>query len=203
MTKIKICGLFRAEDVEFVNEAGPDYAGFVIGFPKSHRNVEPDRARALREGLRAGIRPVGVFVDAPVETVAALLKGKTIEVAQLHGGEDEDYMRRLRLLVPGCEIWKAFKVRSSQDLRAARDCSADKVLLDNGQGTGARFDWSLLKGFARPYLLAGGLTPENLPEAVRSLHPLGVDISGGVETDGHKDRQKILAAVRAVRGKEG
>lgn len=202
MTKIKICGLYRPQDVEYVNRARPDWCGFIIDFPKSHRNVSPEQARELRKNLAPGIIPVGVFVDCPVGTVAALLNDGTVSVAQLHGHEDAGYIAALRKAAPGCTVWKAFKVRAPADLAAANASSADMVLLDNGYGTGEPFDWSLAGGVTRPYILAGGLTPENIPAAVRALHPYGLDISSGVETDKKKDPDKILAAVHAAR-KEG
>ena len=199
MTKIKICGLFRECDVEAVNEVRPDWCGFIVNFPRSHRNLSPDAVRALRAKLDAGIAPVGVFVDQPAEDVAALLNDGTISAAQLHGHENADYIARLRKLAPGRAVWKAFKIREPADLDAANACPADLVVLDNGYGTGASFDWSLAEGVTRPYLLAGGLTPENIPDAVSRLHPWGLDISSGVETDKLKDREKIKAAVRAAR----
>lgn len=199
MTRIKICGLYRPEDIDAVNEARPDFCGFVIGFPRSHRDVSPDGARRLRERLDDGIVPVGVSVDRPVEDVAALLTDGTISVAQLHGHEDAAYIARLRELVPGKTVWKAYRVRTAADLDAARGSTADLPLLDNGYGTGAAFDWSLIRGLGRPWILAGGLDSWNVGEAVRALRPWGVDLSSGVETDRVKDRDKILAAVEAVR----
>lgn len=199
MTRIKICGLYRPEDIRYVNEARPDWCGFILHFPKSHRNVTPDQARALRAELAPGIVPVGVFVDQPAEVPAALLRDGTISVAQLHGHEDDAYLAALRELAPGCVIWKTFQVRSAADLRAVHASAADLVLLDNGCGTGETFDWSLAGGVTRPFLLAGGLTPENIPAAVAVLHPYGLDLSSGVETEKKKDRHKIEAAVAAAR----
>ena len=199
MTKIKICGLFRKCDIEAVNAYRPDWCGFIINFPKSHRNLEPDAVRALRAMLDPGIVPVGVFVDQPPEYVAALLNDGTISVAQLHGHEDAAYIVKLRALAPGCEIWKAVKVRSQADLDAANASTADLVVLDNGYGTGQTFDWSLAGGVDRPFLLAGGLTPENIPDAIQQLHPFGLDISSGVETNRIKDKDKIKAAITAAR----
>ena len=199
MTKIKICGLFQDRDVDFINEAKPDYCGFIINFPKSHRNVAPDRVRGLRQRLDPAVTPVGVFVDQPPESVAALLQDGTISVAQLHGHEDPAYIRFLRALAPGHPIWKAFKIRSPEDLEAAGASIADLILMDSGQGSGQAFDWSLTAGVERPFLLAGGLTPDNIPQAVRSVRPYGLDLSSGVETDRQKDRRKILAAVAAAR----
>ena len=205
MTKIKICGLYRRSDIDYVNRAEPDWCGFVINFPKSHRSVTPEQARELRAGLSRRVRPVGVFVDRPPEEIAALLDDGTLAAAQLHGHEDEAYIARLRFLTrghpmwSGYEIWKAFKLRSSADLDSANASTADLVLLDNGYGTGETFDWSLTGGIKRPFLLAGGLTPDNIPDAIRQLHPYGLDISSGVETAKKKDLNKILAAVTAAR----
>lgn len=199
MTRIKICGLSRPCDVAFVNEARPDWCGFIIDFPRSHRSVTPREALALRRQLAPGIVPVGVTVDQPVEAVAALLRSGAVDVAQLHGTEGESYLAALRALAPGHPLWKAFTLRTPDDLTAALASGADMILLDSGKGTGQTFDWSLLRGVARPFLLAGGLTPENLPRAVREVHPYSVDLSSGVETDRRKDRDKILAAVAAAR----
>ena len=199
MTKIKICGLFRACDIEFVNEAKPDYCGFIIDFPKSHRSVTPGQVRALRENLDPAIVPVGVFVDQPAGAVAELLRDGTVSVAQFHGHEDADYIAALRALAPGYPVWKAFAVRSGADLAAAQASPADLVLLDSGQGTGRRFDWSLVAGVERPFFLAGGLAPDNISQAIEQVRPDGLDLSSGVETERKKDRQKILAAVAAAR----
>ena len=199
MTRIKICGLTRPEDVRYVNTAKPDWCGFILNFPSSRRNVTPEQARALRAGLDPDIRPVGVFVDRPVEEVAALLNSGVISVAQLHGREDNAYISVLRTLAPGCVVWRAFQLRSQADLAAADASGADLVLLDNGRGTGQTFDWSRAGSVHRPFLLAGGLTPESIPRDVAALRPYGLDLSSGVETDGVKDPAKIQAAVTAAR----
>ena len=199
MTRIKICGLSRPCDIAFVNEARPDWCGFIIDFPRSHRSVTPDQALALRRQLAPGIVPVGVTVDQPVEAVAALLRSGAVDVAQLHGTEGESYLAALRTLAPGHPLWKAFTLRTPADLSAVLASSADMILLDSGKGTGHTFDWSLLREVHRPFLLAGGLTPENIPRARQEVHPYGIDLSSGVETDRRKDRDKILAAVAAAR----
>lgn len=182
-----------------VNEAKPDWCGFIVNFPQSRRNVTPERVRELRAKLLPEIIPVGVFVDQPVDLVAALLNEGVVSIAQLHGAEDNDYIAALRKSAPGHPVWKAFKVRSPSELRAAWESDADLVLLDNGAGTGEAFPWAWADGFTRPFLLAGGLTPETIPEAIAALHPYGLDISSGVETDRVKDRKKMIAAVRAAR----
>ncbi|MBR1561043.1 MAG: phosphoribosylanthranilate isomerase [Clostridia bacterium] len=198
MTKIKLCGLSRPRDIEAANRLRPDYVGFVFA-EKSRRYVSPEQAAALKALLDDGIRAVGVFVDADAAFVAGLLDANVIDVAQLHGHEDDAYIRRLRALTDR-PIIQAIRVENEADLRRARSSLADHILLDNGAGgTGAAFDWSLLEGFDRPYFLAGGLGPDNVAEAVRRLHPYAVDVSSGVETDGHKDAQKMRRFVEAVR----
>ena len=204
MAVIKICGLSRPEDIEAVNEAGPEYCGFIIDFPKSHRNVTEEQVWQLRTGLKPGITPVGVIVNQPVMRAAELLNKGIVDVIQLHGQEDEEYIRQLRILTKkkGC-IWKAFKIRCREDLEKALANSADAVVLDNGYGTGETFDWSILAEYReipkdKKIFLAGGLTPENIEEAIHRLDVWGIDISSGVETDKKKDRKKILAAVQAA-----
>ncbi len=199
MTKIKICGLYRPCDIDYVNEAAPDYCGFIIDFPESHRNVTPQQVRDLTRNLAPGIIPVGVLVDQPLEKAAELLQEGIIAAVQLHGREDEEYIAALRSRTAGKPIWKAFRIRGLSDLAAAAASAADQIILDNGGGSGQSFDWSLTAAINRPFFLAGGLNPGNLAAAIRQAKPIGVDLSSGVETDRCKDRQKILAAVTAAR----
>lgn len=197
MTKIKLCGLTRSGDIEAANQLLPDYIGFVFA-AKSRRAVTAETAAALKALLRPEIRAVGVFVDEQPEAVAALLNNGTIELAQLHGHEDEDYLRRLRALTDRLLI-QAFRIASAADLQRAEASSADAVLLDAGAGTGTVFDWTLLRNTSREYFLAGGLNAENVGAAIRTLHPAAVDVSSGIETDGIKDPKKMAAFVKAVR----
>lgn len=199
MTKIKICGLSRDMDAEFVNEARPDYAGFIIGVPKSRRNISEDRAARLRELIDDSVITVGVFIDYPAERVAALLNSGVINAAQLHGSEDDSYIARLRELAPDKAIWKAFVIKSKDDAARAQLSTADMVLLDSGTGSGKSFDWTAAADMEREFILAGGLTPENIGRAIEQVDPYAVDISSGVETDGVKDREKIIAATNAAR----
>jgi phosphoribosylanthranilate isomerase len=201
MTKIKLCGLSRPCDIEWANALMPDYIGFVFA-QKSKRFVSPERVKALREGLDSNIRAVGVFVNEAPEAVADLLNTGTIDMAQLHGGEDEEYIKALRGLTDKPLI-KAFRVDGPADLEKARRSSADYVLLDNGAGgTGTAFDWALLNGFDRPYFLAGGLGPGNVRQAIMALDPFAVDVSSGIETNGAKDYMKMTAFVNAARHEE-
>ena len=197
MTRIKMCGLRRPEDIEAAGELLPEYIGFVF-FPGSKRYVTPETARALKSGLNPGIRAVGVFVDEKPETVAMLLSDGTIDMAQLHGSEDEAYLADLRKRTDKPLI-RAFRVRGAEDALRAQASSADEILLDAGAGDGKTFDWSCLRQVKRPYFLAGGLTPENAGRAVRELKPYAVDVSSGIETGGFKDIVKMRAFVRAVR----
>lgn len=197
--KLKVCGLFRPEDIEYVNEAMPDYCGFVIGFPRSHRNVSPQQVRVLRAALAKGILPIGVFVDQPIHTVAELVLDGTLHGVQLHGREDEIYIQKLRQKIGNAPIMKAFPVKSAEDVEAALKSTADYILLDSGQGSGQTFDWSLLAKVTRPFFLAGGLGPDNLERAMKEIHPWGVDLSSGVEENRIKVREKILAVAAAVK----
>ena len=199
MTKIKICGLKRPEDIAYVNAAKSDFAGFIIDVPKSRRNVSPEKVRELTALLSPEILPVGVFVNAPMETILSLANDGTLKTLQLHGQESQSYLEELKKQV-SIPVIRAFSIRSAEDLTEAEKSPADFVLLDNGAGgTGETFDWSLLSSFKRPFFLAGGLRPENITEAVSRFHPYALDLSSGVETDGYKDKEKIIAAVAAVR----
>ena len=198
-TRIKICGLTRPEDIQAVNQAKPDFCGFIVEFPKSRRNVTVDRLKALRKELDENILPVGVFVNAPVELPAQLLNEGTIALAQLHGQEDEEYITRLKGMTDQLLI-KAFSIKTEADIKKAIRSEAEYILLDQGAGgTGETFDWGLVPAIKRPWFLAGGLDCENLETAIHLLHPWAVDLSSSVETDGHKDPDKILEAVYAVR----
>lgn len=198
MTKIKLCGLSRPCDIRTANELRPDYIGFVFA-PRSPRYVTPGQAAELKKLLAPGIRAAGVFVREDPRAVASLLRADIIDIAQLHGGEDEDYLRTLRALTDRPLI-QAFRIDTADDIRRAGNSSADFILLDSGEGgTGTSFDWTLLGALSRPCFLAGGLDPGNVGEAVRTLHPYAVDVSSGIETGGRKDGAKMKAFVTAVR----
>ena len=166
-TKIKICGLSRMEDIEAVNEACPDYCGFIINYPPSKRNISVDQLAELKKILRKEMKAVGVFVDAPAESVAKLLNENLIDLAQLHGNEDETYIANLKKLTAKPLI-KAVKVSTEEEVKKAFDTVADEVLLDHGKGTGKTFDWSILKAVPdHRYFLAGGLGTENIKDIDR------------------------------------
>lgn len=197
-TKIKICGLRRPEDIDIINSCLPDYAGFIC-CSRFWRYVPRESLRELSAKTDRRIRRVGVFVDDPVEIVSSYIKEGLIDIVQLHGNEDEDYIRRLRELAEKTPVIKAFRIREQADMDRALMCSADMVLLDGGQGQGKTFDWKLVRSWGRKFFLAGGLGPDNLKQAVSALHPYAVDMSSGVETDRCKDADKVRRAVEIVR----
>ena len=159
--------------------------------------------RELAGRLEEGILSVGVFVNAPPELVAELLEEGTLDLAQLHGQEDEIYMAELRRLTEKPLI-QAFSIQTGQDAEQTLESRADYLLLDQGRGgTGQTFDWSLLPEINRPFFLAGGLGEENLERAIRQVRPWAVDLSSSLETDGQKDPEKILRAVDLVRRLNG
>ena len=198
MSKIKICGLSRIEDINYVNSSLPDYIGFV--FAPSRRRIDEKTASSLKERLDGRIKAVGVFVNGDIETIAGLFFGGVIDIAQLHGDEDNDYIRRLKERC-GCPVIKSVGVG---DVLPPLPAAADFVLFDTLSatrgGTGKTFDWSLLRNYSgTPYFLAGGLNCENVTDARRSLAPYCIDVSSGAETDGIKDADKISRIVRLVR----
>ena len=200
MTAIKMCGLTRECDIQAVNEIKPEYIGFVF-WAKSKRYLSPEKALELKKQLDENIKAVGVFVDESVEKVAELLENDIIDIAQLHGHENEDYIKNLREMTDKPMI-QAFRIRSAGDIEKAVRSTADMILLDAGMGNGNVFDWSLIKNIQRPYFLAGGLNGENVAEAVKILKPYAVDVSSGIETDGLKKKKKMAEFSAIVRKEE-
>lgn len=198
MTRIKLCGLTRPEDIAAANALQPEYIGFVFA-AKSKRAVSREMAAALKARLSPQIQAVGVFVNETPEAVASLLNTGIIDIAQLHGQEDETYIRHLRSLT-NKQLVRAFRVDGPESLAKAGKSPADLILLDSGAGgTGTAFDWTVLDKFSRLYFLAGGLDPDTVGDAVKRFHPYAVDVSSGIETAGKKDPAKMAAFVAAVR----
>lgn len=206
--KIKICGMRTLSDIQIVNEALPEFCGFIFD-PSRRRYVEPGKAEELRQNVDPRIRTVGVFVNASEQEITDVLDICPVDAVQLHGAETNVFIKGLRerfLELPGLsevQIIKAFRIDSGDDVRAAEQSEADLILLDHGiGGTGEKFDWSLIRDCGRPFILAGGLSADNVGEAIRLADPWGVDVSSSLETDGHKDRRKVLDFVKEVRGSE-
>lgn len=197
MSKLKLCGIRREEDVEYLNEFPPDYAGFI--FAPTRRYVSPETAKMLISRLDRRIKTVGVFVDMPISEMKTF--ADMLDVFQLHGGEDEGYISQLRKIIPEkCEIWKAVRLKVPEDIDKAERLSADRLLIDaydpkeyGGTGKSARIDLILNREIAKPFFIAGGISADNIAEVNRLLGggAYGFDVSSGIETDGVKDREKI------------
>lgn len=202
MVKVKICGLKRMEDIEYINELLPDYVGFV--FAKSKRQIDIYHARKMIERLNKDIETVGVFVNQDINEVLKIASHLKLNVLQFHGGETPEYIEKFN----GYKAWKAVHVTCAHDLEKLELYDgADALLLDssiNGMygGTGKCFDWNIIKGLKvnKPLVIAGGLNPENVNLVLSELEPFAVDVSSGVETDGVKDYSKIKEFIDKARG---
>lgn len=213
MQKIKLCGMMKPCDIEYANRVKPDFVGFI--FANTRRKISAAQAKQFREALDAEIPAVGVFVNEDISVIASLVQDGCIDMIQLHGEEDADYIRRLREI---CDVpvIKAVKVQTVEQIRQAAALPVDYLLLDTYRkgvlgGTGEAFDWELLREakaaagdtaegalFGKPYFLAGGLHAGNLREAA-ALGSYGLDVSSGIETDGRKDFDKMVEVVNIVR----
>ena len=205
MVKVKICGIKNLQDVQAVNKHRPDFAGFVF-YPLSKRYVSLIVARRLKAALNRHIKTVGVFVNAPVEEIAAAAELGIIDLVQLHGDEGNAYIAELKKICK-LPIIKAVRVQDENDIKRADYYDCDYLLFDTYSqsaygGTGRQFNTQLLKGVKihKPYFIAGGLNAENVRRALKGLKPFAADVSGGVETDGGKDAAKIKAFIKQVKG---
>lgn len=211
MTKIKICGIQSFQDVDCLNETSPDFAGFV--FAPGRRQIDCGKAFLLRSELRKEIRTVGVFVNAEIDQIRQCCEAGIIDLIQLHGNEKEDYVRRLRQIVPkplirAIRVGPGFDAGSLSDFQNGQSPLYDYPLFDTLAvnaygGTGISFDWSLVQSCRRPFFLAGGLGADNVGDAVRAVRPYGVDLSSKAESEGKKDIVKIREIIRAVRSVAG
>lgn len=206
---VKICGIKTPQALEACAQCGARFVGFVF-YPPSPRHVEVDTAKELALMVPTGMRAVGLFVDPSDAELEAVLGKVQLDMIQLHGSETPERVREIRVKY-AMPIIKAFPVREAVDIDAAYDYpDADWLLFDAKSsdasvhgGTGQCFDWSLLAGrrFDKPWMLSGGLTAENLGEALSVLAPTAVDVSSGVEISrGEKDIGKIHAFIRAAKG---
>ena len=213
MQKIKLCGMMKPCDIEYANRVKPDFVGFV--FANTRRKISAAQAKQFREALDAEIPAVGVFVNEDISVITSLVQDGCIDMIQLHGEEDADYIRCLRE-VCDVPVIKAVKVQTVEQIRQAAGLPVDYLLLDTYRkgvlgGTGEAFDWELLREakavagdtaegelFGKPYFLAGGLHAGNLREAA-ALGSYGLDVSSGIETDGSKDFTKMVEVMELVR----
>lgn len=198
MVKIKICGLRRLEDVEIVNKYKPDYVGFV--FADSKRKVSHEIASKMKDNLSSDIISVGVFVDAPQDEILELFNDDVIEIAQLHGREDEDYINRLKESTNNeLKIIKAIEMSGDEDLSKYDNSPADYLLLDSGKGSGKTFDWQLIRtDLKKEFFLAGGINSTNVKKAIEEFDPYAIDLSSSLETNDYKDENKIKEIMEAI-----
>lgn len=200
-------------DIEYANRVKPDFVGFI--FANTRRKISAAQAKQFREALDAEIPAVGVFVNEDISVITSLVQNGCIDLIQLHGEEDADYIRRLRE-VCDVPVIKAVKVQTVEQIRQAAALPVDYLLLDTYRkgvlgGTGEAFDWELLREakaaagdaaegelFGKPYFLAGGLHAGNLREAA-ALGSYGLDVSSGIETDGSKDFTKMVEVMELVK----
>jgi phosphoribosylanthranilate isomerase len=201
MAKVKICGLRNEEDIEIANALLPDYAGFV--FCPSKRQVGIGKASALCAALDSRIKKAGVFVNQTRDFIEEAQRECELDVVQLHGYEAPEEC------VYGCEVWKAIRVKSVASIVLADSYNTDKILFDAYDankygGSGKTFNWELLHFFNDKdrLILAGGLSPGNVGDAVRIVSPYAVDVSSGVETDGRKDFEKVKLFIEKARGRK-
>lgn len=204
MMKVKFCGIRRKQDVEFLNQLMPDYCGFIF-YEKSFRNVDLQTARMLSDSLRGEIRKVGVFVDRSPEEVARMAEHARLDLIQLHGREDEDYVHRLRDCV-SLPLIKAVRFESTEAVRRADQLDVDYLLLDTYVkgvvgGTGKGFDWNQIPSLSKPYFLAGGIGVNNVSEAMKT-NAYCLDVSSGIETDQVKDFEKMKQIMQVLKGRQ-
>lgn len=201
---VKICGITRLEDAQAAVEAGADALGFMFYEP-SKRFILPEKAAEIIRNISSSVDSVGVFVNSDEDTVRHAVEVSGINVVQFHGEEFPEFCEAFRPL----RIWKAFRMENERSLDLVRRFrNADAWLLDSyvkgaHGGTGETFNWDLAieaNTNGQPVILAGGLVPSNVGEAVRKVHPHGIDVSSGVESEpGIKDADKIRAFVRSAK----
>lgn len=191
MTKIKICGIRREKDIEYINELKPDYIGFILsqGF---RRSIDRSTARRLREMLSPEIKAVGVFVNESAQLVRSFVDDGIIDIVQLHGNETPQYCDELRDLT-------VIKYFNSDSFGKIGDYDVDYYLFDSGTGTGRSFDWADIPQTDVPFFLAGGIGAHNIERALREVNPYCIDLSSAVETDGFKDYDKIKEIMEIIR----
>ncbi len=201
-TFLKICGIRRPEDVQYLNEFSPDFAGFICSQP-FWRYVEPAVFKELVSNLHGEIGRVGVFVNPTLSEIAQY--AAYLDVIQLHGEETADFIADLRGYFPEIQIWKAARVQTAEDIARADALPVDKLVLDSFSavshgGTGEVAPWDLIvqNRTEKPFLLAGGITPENVTQAIAEVQPWGVDASSSLETDKCKEMLKIQKFVETV-----
>lgn len=206
--KVKMCGMRRMEDIAYANEVRPDAIGYIF-FKKSKRYVTGEQAGKLDQNLDQTIQSVGVFVNETIENIIKIAKEVPLDVIQLHGDEDLDYIKDLKAKTQ-LPIWKAVRVKDTKDIKKAEQLPVEYVLLDTFTeekdmygGTGKVMNYDLIprEGISKPFFIAGGLHSKNIKEITEKVHPYGIDISSGIETDGYKDLIKMKEIMEITGGR--
>lgn len=212
MVKVKICGITNFKDAVAATEAGADMLGFNFYRP-SARYIEPERAREIIDQLKetntnASIQTVGVFVNESIESMTRIAEDLRLDALQLHGDESPEVCVELKSLAPDKSIIKALRVNGAFDPRTASSYSVQAIMLDAFHeqlrgGTGRVIDWEIagtVRDFVPQLFLSGGLSPENVAEAISRVRPFAVDACSSLESSpGHKDSLRMKEFVRAVR----
>ena len=201
MSKIKICGLKREEDILYANDLMPDYIGFVFAGEK--RKITFDQARILKRKLNKRISAIGVFVNEDIDNIASLANDNTIDNQIGEEIEDNEYIDKLRNKTDK-KIIKAVRVKSKEDIINSKNINSDYLLFDSFTdkmygGSGVSFDHSLLPENKRDFFLAGGIKEEDIKDIVENMNPYCIDVSSSVETDGFKDYEKMKKIVKKVK----
>ena len=205
---IKVCGLRRKEDIGYANILKPAYVGFI--FAESKRQVTKEQAKDLKEMLDSNIKTVGIFVNEDIKKVIQIACMVDLDVIQLHGDEDENYIKRLKdklKLKNACkEIWKDIRVKDKERLNDIDTLDVDGLLLDTYSkeaygGLGETFNWDLVKNLNlnKKLILAGGIDEENVEVAKSTVKPDIIDVSSGIETKGFKDFEKMKLLIERGR----
>lgn len=199
MTKIKICGLKRKEDIQYVNKLHPEYVGFV--FAKSSRQVDQSWTKELIRGLDTSIKKVGVFLNMDRKVVKDISENCSLDVLQFHGNETPLYCSSFDK-----EVWKAFRIKDATSFNRAKEYTVDGYLIDSHVdgfygGSGKTFNWNMAENTikAAPIILAGGLHKDNVKTAMEILKPHILDVSSGVEENGLKNFDKMKKFINTVR----
>ena len=228
---VKYCGITKEEEIQHLQKLPIDYVGFVF-YKKSKRFVDKEQARRLRGKLNPSISGVGVFVEEEMPKILELLQEGIIQGVQLHGEEEESYVLKLKEKMKKLRVeqtppkslraetqgtgqdaqqrrkgspflWQAFILKEEKDIERANASPADLILLDGGKGEGKEAEARLLRKIHRPYILAGGLSPENVVEKIKAFSPYGLDVSSGIEEQGEdgvrKSPEKMESFIRLVR----
>lgn len=190
MVKIKICGLRREKDIEFINELKPDYAGFILtnGF---RRSITISQAKRLKSLLDENIKAVGVFVNDDIEKINSLVRDKVIDIVQLHGDENPEYCEKINAPV--------IKYFNPDSFDKTEKYETQFFLFDSGTGSGKTFEWSKIPKTKKPFFLAGGINRDNIKKAIADIQPYCIDLSSAVETDGVKDYNKIKGIMECIK----